>query len=156
MQIEDIKVGMKVKANKESDGIHTVTTQSNECVGEVTHVGATYVKVKITGHKLDHEIGQVYSVRPVALDRLEEGIKVNLKHPEVRLHLQVGDLAVLENGDCYLIGRRSDQHRAFNLKTSNYTEYFYSLDNLKGEIEQISGSKVVRTVPSSNIEITER
>lgn len=156
MKLEDVKVGMKVKANELSDSLYEYTTKKLGCVGEVTVIHPYSIDIKVIEHAYSYEIGSTYHVRAEAFDNAEEVLKINLKHSESDINIHLGDLVVLENGDCYLIGRRYDHFRAFNLKESLLTEHYYSLDSLKTEIESVSDSKVVRVIPSSNIEINER
>lgn len=72
MKIEDVKLGMKVRANEKSNERYNFTTEKNGCEGEVVALTGNKMKITVTGMKAGVCIGKRYDVEPAYFDAIGE------------------------------------------------------------------------------------
>lgn len=66
MKIEEVRIGMKVRANKDSNERYNFTTEEYGCIGKVVsiHANSNMMKIVITDSKNDYQLGQRFDVEP--------------------------------------------------------------------------------------------
>lgn len=73
MKIEDVKLGMKVRANEKSNERYNITTEENSCEGEVVELTGSKMKITVTGMKAGvFYIGHRFDVEPAYFDAIGE------------------------------------------------------------------------------------
>lgn len=169
MKHSELRVGMKVKANKKSDEAYSITTQKECCVGVVVGIGAKSFDIAITDAKDVHDLGKVFKVHAECFDEVEgaEGeeimdnkIKVQLKGYNISLDFEYGDVIVSESGKVALVVKGFDNGSSFKgvlLNTFKTTPVWASKEALIGNLETIPsfGGKAVRVIKGSNLKLSE-
>lgn len=64
MKFEDLKIGMKVRANEKSNARYAWTTKDYNCFGEVVAIEADEFKMKVTHHDMESRVGCELWVSP--------------------------------------------------------------------------------------------
>lgn len=157
MNIEDVRIGMKVKANEESNARYCYSTEFNECEGIVREINGDSITLEVTKHKKEWEVGETYAgLYPYYFDSIEEveGIQISLKDDTIGT-ITAGDFVLLKNGKLLFIGITESHYRAVDMQSAQMTWGWGSIKNLVSDIENIFESTIIRVIPSSNMKIIE-
>lgn len=172
LELEHLKVGMKVKANKRSNGIYCWTKEELGCVGVVREIRRTEFVIEITDHQQSGEIGRTYDVEPRYFDIYVESEKeevveevkgeakmvVELKKVDVVKDAKYGDIVVFEKGQLMLIVADSDKddYRGVFLNELHITCYENDVEDLIDTVQsRYETGNVVRIIPARNIKLSE-
>lgn len=157
----ELKLGMKVKANKLSDEKYGYTREMYNCVGEVIKIFDDKFELRITEHTMPAEIGETYKVQAEYFDIVEEnkGMKIELREVYNRLNFGHGDLLVFDTGKQALVITDTDgsDYRALILDEYRPTSYYACAKNnlLRKLKEESDLGELVRVVKAENLKLVE-
>lgn len=161
----ELKLGMTVKANEESNDKYIITKEAYGCEGVVTEIDGKYFSLKVTEHQRIQYIGNKYEVEVKYFDLVEEikeekvekNMKVELKKVNVGLDFECGDLLVSDKGRFALVMADFDgeDYRAVLLDEKKITDCRGSEAGLLDELEEENFGKVTRVIKASNLKLSE-
>lgn len=157
----ELKVGMKVKANEESNDRYSITKEAYGCEGEVIKIKENGFVLKITACKHSGYIGSELDVEAKYFDLVEEikedKMKIELKKVNVDLDFDYGDLLISDKGSGALVmaDYPGYDYTAVLLDENRVTAYRSSKSGLLDELQREKFGKVVRVVKASNLKLSE-